>query len=103
ERLPYIHPPFVAFALRPLAQLPYAWSFAVWLLISAGLYVTGLVLTVKHMGVLSRTDRVTACLLALSFEPFIMDCWLGGQLAAFLQELPASLRRGTPFSAAGNM
>ena len=82
ERLPYIHPPFVAFALRPLARLPYSWSFGAWLLISALLYVAGLALTMQSVGSLARGDRVVAFLLALSFEPFILECWLGGQLSA---------------------
>jgi hypothetical protein len=83
ERLPFVHPPLVAVAFRPLAALPYAWSFAVWLLLSAGFYVGGLVLTISPLQSLSGTDRVTALLLALSFEPFIVECWLGGQLSAF--------------------
>jgi hypothetical protein len=82
ERLPYVHPPLVAVAFRPLAALPYTWSFAVWLLLSAGLYVGGLVLTTYPLQSLSGADRVTALLLALSFEPFIIECWLGGQLSA---------------------
>lgn len=81
-RLPYVHPPFVALALRPLAALPYAWSFALWLLVSAGLYAVGLALLVRYLDALPRADRTTAVLLALSFEPFIMEAWLGGQLSA---------------------
>src|SRR5262245_4513273 len=83
ERLPFVHPPLVAVAFRPLAALPYSWSFAVWLLLSAGFYVAGLVLTISPLQSLSGTNRVTALLLALSFEPFIVECWLGGQLSAF--------------------
>jgi hypothetical protein len=81
--LPYLHPPFVALAFRPLARLPYAWSFAVWLLISAGLYLGGLVLTLGTLRSLPRTDGPLIVLLALSFEPFVMECWMGGQLSAF--------------------
>jgi hypothetical protein len=83
ESLPYVHPPFVAFAMRPLALLPYAWSFGAWLVISAGLYAAGLALTLKQAPGLPPADRLIAVLLALSFEPFIMECWLGGQLSAF--------------------
>jgi hypothetical protein len=82
-RLPYVHPPFVALALRPLARLPYAWSFALWLVPSASLYLAAVVLILKQLHNLSGSDRTTALLLALSFEPFIMECWLGGQLSAF--------------------
>lgn len=81
ESLPFLHPPFVAVAFQPLACLSYAWSFAVWLLISLGLYLTGLFVTLRSM-TLSSADRLTATLAALSFEPFVMDCWQGGQLSA---------------------
>ena len=40
--LPFFHPPFVALAFRPLARLPYAWSFAAWLLLSAAHAVSAL-------------------------------------------------------------
>jgi hypothetical protein len=82
QTLPYVYPPFVAFVMRPLALVPYTWSFAAWLVISAGLYVAGLALILKQAECLSRADRLTAFLLALSFEPFVMECWLGGQLSA---------------------
>lgn len=82
-RLPYVHPPFVALALRPLARLPYVWSFALWLLLSAGLYLAGVLLMLRPLHVVFAADRTTALLLALSFEPFIMECWLGGQLSSF--------------------
>jgi len=81
--LPFFHPPFVALAFRPLARLPYAWSFAAWLLLSAGLYLGGLHLILKTRAYPSGQDRGLAMLLALSFEPFIMECWIGGQLSAF--------------------
>jgi hypothetical protein len=81
--LPYLHPPFVAAALRPLARLPYAWSFGVWLGLSACLYLAGLALALKGLGSLPSADRRLAALLALSFEPFLMECWMGCQLSAF--------------------
>lgn len=83
EQLPYVHPPVVALVFRPLAALPYAESFALWLLLSAGFYLAGLVLLLKTCSHLPRSDRGLVVLLALSFEPFIMECWIGGQLSAF--------------------
>ncbi len=104
EKLPFVHPPFVAWAFRPLSRLPYAWSFAVWLVLSLGLYLAGVWLL---LGVCSGsrlrlsatpwcakpqaasgtdskvlTDPLTLYLLVLSFEPFVMECWLGGQVSA---------------------
>lgn len=81
--LPFLHPPFVALAFRPLARLPYAWSVALWLLLSAGLYLAGLLLALKALPSLPGSERPLILLLALSFQPFIMECWLGGQLSAF--------------------
>jgi hypothetical protein len=82
-RLPYLYPPFVALAFRPLALLPYDWSFAVWLVISGSLYLAGLVLALRSLPGLASADRSLVLLLALSFEPFLMECWMGGQSSAF--------------------
>jgi hypothetical protein len=83
KNLPYIHPPIVAWLFRPLARLPYPTAYAIWLVISAGFYGAGLAVTWRLMPFVPRDDRVVAFLLALTFEPFLMECWLGGQLSAF--------------------
>ncbi|HEV2950308.1 MAG TPA: glycosyltransferase family 87 protein [Gemmataceae bacterium] len=86
ENLPYVHPPFVAAMFRPLASLPYPTAYAVWLVLSAGLYGAGLAVTWRVLPSMPGTDRILAILLALTFEPFLMESWLGGQLSglAFL-------------------
>jgi hypothetical protein len=81
-KLPYVHPPFVAWWLHFLARLPYEWAFVTWLLISLGLYLGGLGCVHRSLSTDSRLDWTTVVLLALSFEPFLMECWLGGQLSA---------------------
>lgn len=78
----YVHPPLVAFLLRPLAQLPYLWSYLTWLVISLGLYLAGLRLLGKTVATFGSGEKPTVFLLALSFEPFIIECWMGGQLSA---------------------
>jgi hypothetical protein len=83
EKLPYVHPPFVAVAFRFLAQMPYEWAFTCWLLITAVLYVGGLLLIRQAFPEARTLDYPTVLLLALSFEAFLMECWLGGQLSAF--------------------
>jgi hypothetical protein len=83
RNLPYVHPPIVAFVFRPLARLPYATAYAVWLAISACLYAAGLVVTWRVLPFIPSSDRAVAIFLALTFEPFLMECWLGGQLSAF--------------------
>src|SRR5437763_12599852 len=40
-------------------------------------------LTLNTLPSLPSADRSLILLLALAFEPFIMECWLGGQLSAF--------------------
>jgi hypothetical protein len=80
--LPFVHPPFVAGVFRVFAQLPYAWACAAWLAVSAGLYLLGLAAVGQTLRHLDASDRTTSLLLALAFEPFIMECWQGGQLSA---------------------
>jgi hypothetical protein len=79
--LPYANAPFLAFLLRPLALLPYSASYAVWLVASAMLYAGALALLWRGTGVLHRYAPI-ALLLALSFEPFAIECLHGGQISA---------------------
>lgn len=81
---PFVHPPFVAAVFRLLARLPYEVSFAVWLVICACLYVSGFLVAWKSLRNLPEGYRLDALLLALTFEPFLMECCLGGQLSAVM-------------------
>jgi glycosyl transferase family 87 len=78
ESLPFVYPPFLAPAFRPLARIPYAGSFAAWIVITASLYAASLAAVLWDCPAIPRSDRITACLLAASFEPFAMECVLGG-------------------------
>jgi hypothetical protein len=80
--LPYLYPPFVAEAVRPLAHLSYRWAFAVWLVVQAGLYAAGLALAWAALGGIGPPDRRLVLLACLAFEPFLFECLLGGQLSA---------------------
>jgi hypothetical protein len=99
EVIPYVHPPFVAGVLRPLTWLRYENAAVVWMLISAALYVAGIVLLLKSTKFFAEVGSAGAqlsekigdgrsstfwlvLLLAFSFEPFLFECWLGGQLSA---------------------
>ncbi len=101
ERLAFRYPPFVAVAFRPLARLPYEAAFACWLVFSAGAYLAGLALLWKSRTNLPATEMPMVLLLALSFEPFLIECWLGGQVSAFAFLLAALAfrcrERGQPF------
>jgi hypothetical protein len=81
DALPYVHPPFVAGALRALTKLPYDIAVMVWMLITLVLYVSGLLLVLRTTPEL-QPHRLLVILLAISFEPFLFECLLGGQLSA---------------------
>ncbi len=104
QSLPFVYPPFLAPLFVPLARMPYAAAFAVWLAISATLAATavGLMLTVAPRA-LGR-DRWTAALMVASFEPLALECWLGGQIASLgavivAATLALGFRRNRPFAA----
>ena len=82
DSIPYVHPPFVAGLLRPLTRIPFEPAVAIWLTISASLYGIGIWLLLLTMPELCREHSGIVLLIALSFEPFLMECWLGGQLSA---------------------
>jgi hypothetical protein len=82
KTIAYLYPPFLALPLGPLARLPFVYSYLIWLLVSAGLYLAGLLLILRTMRPIPGWDLLTGALLAISFEPFVMECWLGGQSSA---------------------
>lgn len=82
EKLPYVHPPMVAFVFRIFAWLPYRWAVAVWLTVSLCMCLTGCWILVGSLEGQSAQDRATIMLIAVSFQPFIIECWIGGQLSA---------------------
>jgi len=100
DSLPFPYPPFVAQPFRFLAALPYAWSFAAWLAVSAVLYGTAVGLTLWACPEMPRADRLTVWLLAFSFGPFAIETWLGGQVscvgAAAVAAAIACHRAGRP-------
>ncbi len=72
--------PFIASLFRPFALLPYAWAYMAWLAFSAALYIAGLALLFRCLG-LNAADRKTGFLLALSSTPFLFETWIGGQMS----------------------
>jgi hypothetical protein len=81
--LPNPYPPFFNLLFRPLALLPYIYSYLMWLLISAALYMIGLICIVKSIRALPEKYFLTFFLLAFSFEPFLVECWIGGETSVF--------------------
>ena len=66
RHLPYAYPPLIALAFRPFAHLPFAASYAAWLVASAALYAGAVALAIRAAGTLGREDRATAWLVALA-------------------------------------
>ncbi len=77
----YINTPFFAWVFRPLARLPFAWSYGIWVAISVLLYLAGLWAVwpaEKGFGDVSRIALLACC----SFPPFSIECLAGGQVSA---------------------
>ncbi len=64
-------------------MLPFTLSFIVWVLVSIILYVWGFLLIRKSCCALPRDASAIAFLLAISFEPFLMESAIGGNSSAF--------------------
>jgi Glycosyltransferase family 87 len=79
--LPYAHAPFEALLFQPLARLPYETAYLVWLALGMLAYSGALWALFRRFGPPRGPDRVTVLLLALSFSPFMMESWLGGNVA----------------------
>jgi hypothetical protein len=101
--LTYVHAPFFALLFRPVALLPYRMAYFVWLVISLALYAGGLACFWASRRALPVKDQWTVSLLALSFVPFVFECWLGGQASGFGFLCSAAclylLHYGNPFAA----
>ena len=80
--LPYVHPPHLAVPFRLFALLPYGWAFAAWSAVSLSLYLAGLLAMIRHVGPASLADKHATVLLALSFEPFLVETLAGGQVSS---------------------
>jgi hypothetical protein len=73
EYLRYVHPPFVAYVFSFLARLSYERAYAVWLLVSASLYLAGLFVTRKAVPGIPDPDWSMAILLAVVFASSCQD------------------------------
>jgi len=79
---PNPYPPFVGLFFRPFALIPYPAAYALWLLISLSLYVTGIALAGKRFFPEEPLRRSLILCFALSFFPFTIDTMANGQLSA---------------------
>lgn len=82
-RIYWAYPPFLAQAFRPLALLPYGVAFGIWAALALGVFVWALRQMLGRLGPADRRLRERAFWLALTFQPFLYETWLGGQLSGF--------------------
>lgn len=107
-RLPYANAPFLTLLFAQLAQLPYPLAYLSWLLLTLTLYVGSFLLLWQTLDALPRHRKSTILLLALSFMPFLVEGWIGGQtsilafgaiaLAIYLERQQRPLRSGAVLS-----
>jgi len=93
--------PFLAVLFRPLALLPYTWSYLAWLGIGAALALASFWLLWRACG--KTGNWLTALLACLSFAPLLLEGWIGGQTAVVVLFCVSSAiylhSRGHPISA----
>jgi hypothetical protein len=80
--IPYVAAPFFILPFILLSHLPYTWSFALWMLIAAALYVSGMRLIWKSTRHLPGEAWKTALLVGITFVPFLLEGLAGGQVTA---------------------
>jgi hypothetical protein len=76
----YPNAPWFALLFRPFALLPFSWAYVAWVLFSIALYLSGLAL-IWPKGLDFETRR-TAFLAAVSFQPFVFQTLISGQVTA---------------------
>jgi len=79
---PVSYPPAVAIAFQPLAVLPYAAAYKIWLAITAALYVSAVVLLSRSLFPAQGPLRWLLLCASLAFFPFVIETLIGGQLSA---------------------
>ncbi len=78
--IPY--PPFVAMAFAPLARLPYATAYLLWLAVTLTLYVAALIMVCRRFFAADPLRWSLAVCLGVAFLPFALETLANGQLSA---------------------
>jgi hypothetical protein len=79
ETLSFPYAPFLAVLVRPLALAPYEVAFGAWLVINLACYILGFLLLWRSNPDLTEHSIRTPLLVAVSFTPFLLEGWIGGQ------------------------
>jgi hypothetical protein len=78
----YGYSPTLALLFQPFTLFSFPVAYALWALISIGLYCAGLWALMPILGSLDKDERLALCVLALSFYPFMGSTVIGGQVSA---------------------
>jgi len=79
ETLPFPYAPFLVVLVRPLALASYEVAFGAWLAINLACYIFGFLLLWRSNPDLTEHSFRTPLLVAVSFAPFLLEGWIGGQ------------------------
>jgi len=80
ETLLFPYAPFLAVLVKPLALVSYEVAFAAWLVINLICYLIGFLLLWFSNPDISDHSICIPILIAISFEPFLIEGWIGGQV-----------------------
>lgn len=79
QSLPFPYAPFLAVLMRPLALVSYEVAFGAWLAINLSCYIFGFIWLWRSNPDLTDHSIRTPLLVAISFMPFLLVGWIGGQ------------------------
>jgi hypothetical protein len=80
-RYPFGHAPLVAFLFRPLARMSFDWSYRIWILTVPVIALASLIVLRGAAKAIPREDWVLIAMVAMTFPPLLVECWLAGQLS----------------------
>lgn len=89
QMLVFGHGPYIAELFRPFALLPYEWAYVAWLVFSAALYVSAVLLLFRSLQLPAEARRI-GLLLAASSMPFLLETWIGGQISVLVMAVWAA-------------
>lgn len=80
-KLPFVNPPLIAAAFRPLSRLPFSLALSIFLTITPLMFLGSLALLNARFGPDARDQQVLLIVAGMSFFPFLGYTWLGAQIS----------------------
>ncbi|MFN7998321.1 MAG: glycosyltransferase family 87 protein [Bryobacteraceae bacterium] len=78
---PIPYSPLIGISFRPFARLPFIAAYLLWICLSFGLYVSGVILLSRHFFPNGRLSQSLILCLSLSYYPFINWTLLSGHIS----------------------